>query len=88
NVVGTEVDNCIKYAYPNPFKDSLYLQPEKAGIYDISLLDLDGKEVMHRQVNISEGQTIEIKPDIAPGVYIVIVTTGKEIVGSTKVVKK
>lgn len=88
NVVGTEVDNCIKYAYPNPFEDSLYLQPKKAGIYDISLLDLDGKEVMHRQVNITEGQTIEIKPDIAPGVYIVIVTTGKEIVGSTKVVRK
>lgn len=88
NIVGTEAGNYIQGIYPNPFEESFYLQPQKAGTYDIRLLDLEGKEVVHTRADVAEGQTIEVKADVASGVYIAIVAMGDEIVASTKIVKK
>lgn len=88
NVVGTENDNYIKGIYPNPFTDTLNIQPQVSDTYDIRLLDLDGREIQHNKVSAQAGQNIEIKADIAPGTYIVIVSIGNEVVASSKVIKR
>lgn len=88
NVVGTENDNYIKGIYPNPFTDTLNIQPQVSDTYDIRLLDLDGREIQHNKVSAQAGQNIEIKADIAPGTYIAIVSIGNEVVASSKVIKR
>jgi hypothetical protein len=88
NIVGTEADNYIRNIYPNPFDDHFYVQADKAGAYDITLLDIDGHEVMHTQANLQAGETHELKANVLPGVYIAIVTRGNEVVASSKLVKK
>ncbi|MBR5843257.1 MAG: T9SS type A sorting domain-containing protein [Bacteroidaceae bacterium] len=88
NIVGTEAECYIKNIYPNPFDDHFYVQADKAGTYNIILLDMEGHEVMHRQADLQAGETIELKVNVTPGVYIAIVTRGNEVVASTKIVKK
>ncbi|MEO7045049.1 MAG: T9SS type A sorting domain-containing protein, partial [Ferruginibacter sp.] len=68
--------------YPNPVKDNIihvYFKGQKAGKYNAQLINADGKILMSKIINLSEGNSQEsIKPDthIAHGIYQLQISNG------------
>ncbi len=79
--------------HPNPFSDKFYIDFRQAqpGNYDFELLDMVGKEVFSKTVNLAKGKsTIEFDlHDISlqPGLYILKTANGNKEFPSRKVVK-
>jgi hypothetical protein len=68
--------------YPNPVTDNrfqLTFEQVSAGVHTIQVMELSGKILMNRVVNISspgQFESIELSPALAKGVYMVKVTNG------------
>jgi len=65
--------------YPNPSTDKLYVRIENNGeVYTISLYDLAGKEL--KQYSYKDQDTVELElNDIASGIYLLKVASGKSV---------
>jgi PKD repeat protein len=64
--------------YPNPAANILFIRPKTEGYVTMSITDLNGKEVLIRNVNMSPDETIKIDiSQIGPGLYIVRFDSGK-----------
>jgi hypothetical protein len=74
---------------PNPFNSSvtILLEVEHAGIYDLRLFDLTGREVsrIFRGVIQSQTQVQYTNPELASGVYFVQLRRREGVVATTKI---
>lgn len=63
--------------FPNPIKNEVHIKTGYDGSVRITLLNLNGKEVLIRNVNISPDETIKIDvSQIGPGLYIFRIDSG------------
>jgi hypothetical protein len=60
--------------YPNPAKDVLYLSFH-GDIHSIRVISLDGKVIIHSQLNPEQGLNTSAIP---PGIYVVVIQSGDE----------
>ncbi|MES1215066.1 MAG: T9SS type A sorting domain-containing protein [Bacteroidota bacterium] len=92
NVITNSIDNRVQI-YPNPVTNNKFVvqfNQLEAGNYSLQLLDVMGRQVQQRKLNISgENQTqeININPSASRGVYMVkIIDHNSKAILSTKVV--
>lgn len=78
--------------YPNPVTENKFqIQFEKTetGIHTIQVLDLSGKMILSKVVNISSAaqfETIELNPELARGMYMIkVINSGLKTVYTNKV---
>ena len=82
------VDNASEYkVYPNPVAGQLNIEaPTELGSYQISIRDIQGRQVYHSKEN--GGQLIQISTsELNPGIYM-IELTNEEFTSSQKVLVK
>lgn len=73
--------------YPNPVIDKLVIESDEFNQnLQVSVIDLLGKEVLKQSFINSKTETLDVSM-LLPGVYFVIISTGKEI-GVVKIVKE
>jgi len=68
--------------YPNPMdqKFTLKIQSVKKGSFDLRLIDLSGKVLQSKKIELTEGsieQDIDVS-DLKSGIYLVEITLGQE----------
>jgi len=79
--------------YPNPFKDSFYINCEKiagSSPVEIAVTDLSGKTIIHK-TGIDAIYSPSIKIDFSkksPGLYLVNINDGKGFNSTNKIIKK
>jgi hypothetical protein len=78
--------------YPNPVTDNrfqLSFEAVSAGVHTIQVLELSGKVLFNRVVNISgpgQFETVELSPTLARGLYMVkVVNSESKTVYTNKV---
>ena len=92
-VIDNEIDNnkANILAYPNPFKDELFvsLTDESDDIRSIELYDLTGKMILSQNVNSSLEQNVKLNSaeNLDAGIYFMQVTINDRVV-TKKVIKK
>ena len=75
--------------YPNPAREVALITSAFTGQVHISLLDLSGKEVIKQNMDIAADETIKMPlGQIEPGLYIVRISSGKEMAYGKLVVVK
>jgi len=79
------------YIYPNPVdqKFTLKIQSVKKGTFDLRLIDLSGKVLQSKKIELTEGsieQDIDVS-DLKSGIYFVEITLGQERI-SRRIVRK
>ena len=75
--------------YPNPFKDILHieLKIEQAINCKLQIYDLNGRVVFDRQLRLSnQPKTVDLS-FLQSGVYVMVATDGRQIIGKEKLVK-
>ncbi|MBM3405665.1 MAG: T9SS type A sorting domain-containing protein, partial [Bacteroidetes bacterium] len=71
--------------YPNPASEVVFLKIQEEGSFDLSVTDLNGREVIFEKVKCGEN-AIDIS-GLTPGMYIAKITGGKEPVSVKMSVK-
>ncbi|MFC5539062.1 T9SS type A sorting domain-containing protein, partial [Rhodocytophaga aerolata] len=85
-----EFESAATKAYPNPFQDRLYIQTEKRGEIQISLIDALGR-VCYQQTKAVQESTIELdfsESNLSKGLYFVKLQAGDQPAELIRVVKK
>ena len=62
--------------FPNPVQDNLSLQMQNTGNYEIFLYDINGKQLLHKQIT-AENQAVYNLANYAPATYLLIVIDRK-----------
>ncbi len=85
NVEEEEKDDTVEVSiYPNPVSQSFVFEASFQGLYELNAFTTDGRQVWS-QGNITAGQAVEIN-DLGPGIYMVQVKCGDDIVDTIKLV--
>lgn len=79
-------NNRTTIAYPNPFTENLSIVLPNTGIYEISLVDLSGKKLLHESIDTQNKVTLQTG-SVPPGLYILTVRS-EDRVYRQKVVKE
>lgn len=87
-ITNTNTDEYITSIYPNPFTESLSMQFAQSGTYTVQIVDLNGAQVATHKIRVRAGREVTIKPRIAPGVYIALISQEDKILCAQQVVKK
>ena len=84
-----EDDAALFTTYPNPAREVVFLKSTFTGQVHISLLDLSGKEVIKQNMDIAADETFKMPlGQIEPGLYIIRISSGKEMAYGKLVVVK
>ncbi len=71
--------------YPNPVENRLFIQLKEDGIYNVSVADLSGKEILQ---TVLTGNSVDMQ-NLSPGIYLVTITDQKSGVKAvSKIVKE
>jgi len=73
----TEVGEGCFSVYPNPARDNAFIKTDGTGQAVISLLDLNGKEMIRQELDLNNNETFRFDlGDLEPGLYIVRFISG------------
>lgn len=64
------------------------MQFAQSGTYTVQIVDLNGAQVATHKIRARAGREVTIKPHIAPGVYIALISQEGKILCAQQVVKK
>jgi len=76
--------------YPNPFTSSVTIEydiPEANGIYTLSVFNAMGSKLESRTISNSQG-TIVLGDRLSPGVYVVRLSSGDQLIKYSKLIKR
>ncbi|NNC82625.1 MAG: T9SS type A sorting domain-containing protein, partial [Flavobacteriales bacterium] len=65
---GTQVD-----IFPNPVKDRLTIRNLPHGEMEWTILDISGRGVLNKQIQVFDRMTVVDTSDLPPGVYIIVI---------------
>ena len=73
------------WVYPTPASGSVMLQLKRSGAYEVVVYDVGGRLIVEKAF----AGTHLLMPDawLPPGVFVVVVRTGGQLVGATKIIK-
>ena len=88
--VGIEEDNKANnyLIYPNPFKEQANILFADAGIYNVLVFDMQGKQISASNYNAAAGEVCQLSFDAPQGMYYVVVMQNDKCVQSFKVIKE
>ena len=88
--VGIEEDNKANnyLIYPNPFKEQANILFADAGIYNVLVFDIQGKQISASNYNAAAGEVCQLSFDAPQGMYYVAVMQNDKCVQSFKVIKE
>ena len=88
-VVGLNEERADNFLiYPNPFQEQANILFADAGVYDVLVFDMQGKQVSARNYNASAGEVCQLSFNASQGMYYVVVMQGSKCVQSFKVIKE
>ncbi len=73
--------------YPNPVKDNFNLSLPQSGTYEVYLYNLQGKQILYRQVNDTQ-QNFNISRLTAAGYMLIVIDRDNKLKKSFKIIKE
>ena len=76
--------------YPNPAKDNVQLKFDNVeGAAQVRVVSTNGVSLLNQNVNVQKGEDIDIKlPELPAGIYIMYITTDKDVLTSKLVINR
>lgn len=73
---------------PNPFESHISIVAPGAGNYRLTLFTLDGKRLLINNFDALEGDTLEIYPEVAAGMYLLSIECDGKLLATSRVIRK
>lgn len=73
---------------PNPFTLYIDVTADSDAAYRLTLTDLDGRHLMSNDFNAVAGEKMRICPEVAPGLYLLLIEKDGKIFSAPKVIRR
>lgn len=73
---------------PNPFSLYIDVTADSDALYRLTLTDLDGRRLMSNEFNAFSGEKMRICPEVAPGLYLLLIEKDGKPYTAVKVIRK
>lgn len=84
--VNTLQENDGVSLFPNPSRDDIHLRSENAALSQVSIYDLQGREVYQKKFSGGTKQ-IQLQMDLAPGVYLIKISLENGMVSARRLIR-